>query len=224
MRYLIFDPDNNFYSFGNLEEDSPVPDFIIYCHGYTFIVHRLMLKTWIPYFQHLDSFKEGKSEDISLEDERYNPDIIHALLAYCHCRDLDLETEDLLSLIQHAGYWQYDDFIMWVLRKYAPPEFPLLYGALQELCDKNAKLEVALMILPLIETPLQEDGHVFLTWLKEIDPASRDKILTYLTCPDILREGYKLISEDQIIIPEFTFKYKQIPHGARRSRRRARKS
>lgn len=207
MRYLVFNPENNFYSFGNIETEQ-VPDFTIYCHGYIFAVHRLLLQNYIPYFGKMYDFKEGKAEELVLDDPKYNPDVIHALLAFCHCRqlDLDMEVQEVGTLLEHAGYWQYDEFILWFIRSYIYADFIILFEALKQVIGDLAKVEIGIMILPLITAPLQEDGHVFLNWLADEKPEVRQKILNDPSCPKALQEGYKLIS-GEITFPKFSFYY-----------------
>ena len=209
MHYLIFDEISNFYSFGDLKECA-LPDFTIYCKSYTFAVHNLLLRTWIPYFQHLQSFKEKKSDELILNDDQYNPDIIHALLAYCHCRDveIDFERQDMLSLIRHAGYWEYDDFILWLLHKYLPSDFPTLFEALQEIRTEQGKKEIALMVLQILEIPLQEDSHVFLTWLKNQDISLQNCILSH--CSQGIRDAWKIMSTNQVIYPKIRVVFRDI--------------
>lgn len=206
MHYLVFDPSNNFYSFGNIEKEQ-VPDFTIYCHGYIFAVHRLLLQSYIPYFGKMYDFKEGKAEDLTLEDPKYHPDMIHTLLAFCHCRNLeiDMEVQDVNALLEHAGYWQYDEFILWLVRTYIGPDFILLFEALKQVIGDLGKIEIAISILSLIESPLQEDGHVFLNWLVETRSEIRQQILNHSGCPKALKEGYKLISGENINLPNFYF-------------------
>lgn len=145
MHYLIFDPTSNFYAFG--DDDKELPDMMIFCQGYTFLVHRLLLQTWIPYFNRLPRFKEGKTDELHLNDEKYHPDMIHALLCYCHCRDLELEIkdDDYPLLIQHASYWEYDDFIVWLFC-HRSPRLDHLHVAFQQLVTEEAKNSLKMII------------------------------------------------------------------------------
>ena len=195
MRYITFDATNNVYVFGDIHQEQ-IPDFTILCQGYTFCCCRLLLRTWIPFFEKLQSFKEKTVDILDLDDSRYHPDIIHALLAYCHCRniDLDIQEDNLPNLIEHAGYWEYDDFIIWLLDHYGYPDFYLFYSALQQVTLDENKIRLALALLEILEIPLQEESNILLTWLREAPLSLTDKILNHYTCPEAIREGYKLIT------------------------------
>lgn len=196
MRYLVMDEQANVYTFGSLEDP---PDFTIYCDGYLFGVNRFLLRTWIPYFESLfkTKCKEFQEDQLVLEDD-YNPDLIHAMLAYCHCRDLDLQINyaDIPELFSHAERWGYDDFILWFLHQYEV-DFFVLYTSLQHLVEDESKVKISVKALRLIPyPPLEEDGHILLTWLKEQKKPLQEHILKDPICPSWAVKEYQKISNN----------------------------
>lgn len=196
MLYITFDTNHHVYSFGDIHQEQ-TPDFTILCQGYTFFCYRLLLRTWIPFFEKLQNFKERTRDILILDDNHYHPDMVHTLLAYCHCRNLvdyDITTEDIFGLIEHSGYWEYDDFIIWLLDHHGYPDFFLYYTALCQVTLDENKMRIAIALLKILEVPLQEDGHIFLTWLREIPISLASTIINHYTCPEVIRESYELIT------------------------------